>query len=196
MCNRRIWSLGTLICVWWLWSCTGAREKHGHKGFRIKSLSQLEPLNLDQRLAFSELDNGPFKSIRQPYSTPSPDKLFVEENEIINVKAEELLRAIKMNNPGIGLEEDNLLSDFFIEKLELGYACELEVLETAKDWVSGAPREIRTGWEDKSGRAAYVKDMDESCKGWKSSTEEHHEVAVELEVEVWRSLVEEILLDL
>lgn len=195
--DLRIWNLDMFACIWWLRECTGARKKHGHKGRRrIKSLSQLEPLNLDQRLAFSEHENGPPESTRQSLSTPSMGGSCFGVTSEIDMRAEELLQAVKINNPGSGLEEDNLLFDFFIEKLETGCACELEVLEVAVNWVNGAPREIWTRWEVKSRPVAYVRDMEENCKGWRNSNDELEEVAMETEAEVWRSLMEEILLDL
>ncbi|OWM87775.1 uncharacterized protein LOC116202591 [Punica granatum] len=173
----------------------GSRKKNGHKSQRIKSLSQLEPLNLDGRLAFSELDHGPVaESTMQSYSSPSTAQ-YAEENET-NVGVEELLKAIKINNPAIGLDVDNLLSDFCIEKLESGSVSTLEALEVVQDWVNGTPRDISSGWEVKSGRAAYVRDMEEKCGSWRDLKEEREEVAMEIEDEVWRSLMEEILLDL
>ncbi|PKI41424.1 hypothetical protein CRG98_038196 [Punica granatum] len=172
-----------------------SRKKNGHKSQRIKSLSQLEPLNLDGRLAFSELDHGPVaESTMQSYSSPSTAQ-YAEENET-NVGVEELLKAIKINNPAIGLDVDNLLSDFCIEKLESGSVSTLEALEVVQDWVNGTPRDISSGWEVKSGRAAYVRDMEEKCGSWRDLKEEREEVAMEIEDEVWRSLMEEILLDL
>lgn len=157
----------------------------------------MEPLNLDRRLAFSELNNGPIEPTPRAYSGRSLTE-YIGESEI-NLKSEELLGAVKKNNPGIGLGEANLLSDFSIEKLESSRACELEALQVAEDWVNGDPRDLWAGqWEMRSGRAApYLRAMEEKCEeGWRNVDEELQEVAVELEGELWRALTEEILLDL
>ncbi|KAK4752183.1 hypothetical protein SAY87_020981 [Trapa incisa] len=176
----------------------GSRKRNGlMRGRRVKSLSRLEPLSLDKRLSSSELENGPLEPTGlESLSTPSTGNCFGVISEV-KTRSEELLRAVMINNPDIGPAEENLLYDFFIQKLESGCADELEALKAAEGWLTkGTPRGIRDGWEVQSGRVAYVRDMEENCKGWRTSGEEHMEVALEVDDEVWRGLIVEILHDL
>jgi hypothetical protein len=67
-------------------------------------------------------------------------------------------------------------------------------LRVAQEWIDGQPKEMFLGWEMVERRHVYVKHMEKSGK-WENVDQGKEEVALELEAEVFNSLVDEVLLD-
>jgi hypothetical protein len=95
------------------------------------------------------------------------------------------------------------LLDFFKEKIVENYAGGSMVgsykefeqeLRVAQEWIDGQPKEMFLGWEMVERRHVYVKHMEKSGK-WENVDQGKEEVALELEAEVFNSLVDEVLLD-
>lgn len=70
-----------------------------------------------------------------------------------------------------------------------------EILKVTEDWLNGHPQELLLGWEVQDGREVYVKDMEKGGM-WSILVEEEKEVALEVEDEVWTTLLNDLLLDL
>ncbi|KAI3422763.1 uncharacterized protein J3R85_011853, partial [Psidium guajava] len=166
-------------------------------------------VQLEKRIASSELeDEAP---VQYSSSTPSPSVLAEDQDRETEVeeKIRELLDATAGINPSFTSKVDILLLDFFRERLEeeeeeegakkitIGGSGKLEseLLKVADGWIKGQPQEVFLGWEVEDGRHAYIKDM-ERRERWRDVDEEKMGVALDLEVEVWSSLMDEVLLDI
>ncbi|XP_077243134.1 DUF4378 domain protein isoform X2 [Tasmannia lanceolata] len=145
----------------------------------FESLAQLEPVDLEKRIAISENSNE-------------------EEDE----KPRVLLKLLKTSlGESRKTNLDRLLLDFFREGLQTnvhrreeakGNECEEELLSEASDWIEGCG-EMGKGVEDNS--EVRVREMERGGK-WRKFGEEEEELAVEMESGVFSSLVEELLIDL
>ncbi|KAF5478339.1 hypothetical protein F2P56_004905 [Juglans regia] len=190
----------------------GTKQKLSHKMIRqFECLAQLEPVDLEKRIALSAGLNheAPHESLVQTCSMST-----LENNTFDNQtekKAEELLDLINTRRSvnGAKFKADNLLSDFFWERIEeninasaststrgIVNGFESELLKVAEDWLSGGnPLELLLGWEVEDGREVYVRDMEKGGK-WRILVEEKEESGLEVEFEVWISLLDELVLDL
>lgn len=183
----------------------GAKHKLRHKAHRCEALSRLKPMQLERRIALSELEDE--VPVQYPSLAPSPSVLSkVQDDERkIEEKIRELLDVAAGIDPSFTSKVDILLLDFFRERLEEESAnkiaiggldeFESELLKVAEGWINRQPQEVFLGWEVEDGRHAYIKDM-ERRERWRNVDEEKMEVALGLEVEVWGSLMDEVLLDI
>ncbi|XP_057510971.1 uncharacterized protein LOC130793346 [Actinidia eriantha] len=183
----------------------GTKLKLMQKIRRLENLAQLQPVELENQFSLPEIfsDESP--------DTPSPSKLCSDpiqdnipsdgkEKEIDTKRtALDLLELIKATFPSGSFESksENLLLDLFREKI-----CEAndesdydQLLSEAKDWVDGPAQDMFLGWEVERNRQAYIRDMEKGGM-WSKVDEEREEVALEVEVEVFASLVDEVLVDL
>ena len=196
-----------VILIW-----TGTKQKFMHKIRRFECLAQLEPVDLEERIALCELN------YESPQSPMQPCPLSTQDNNTFNkkeenqteqlIKAQELLDLIrkKCSPSGSKFQVDSLLLDFFEEKIEENNVnastttrCDNEfqheILKVTEDWLSGHPQELLLGWEVQDGREVYVKDMEKGGM-WSILVEEETEAALEVEDEVWTTLLNDLLLDL
>jgi hypothetical protein len=173
---------------------------------RFESLAQLDPLDLEKRIAMAELEDESLESPVQHCSVSihsDNDNDFKETKENGTEKqAQELLKHVK-STISLASKVDSLLLDFFKEKIVENYAGGSMVgsykefeqeLRVAQEWIDGQPKEMFLGWEMVERRHVYVKHMEKSGK-WENVDQGKEEVALELEAEVFNSLVDEVLLD-
>ncbi|KAM7525687.1 hypothetical protein LguiA_015589 [Lonicera macranthoides] len=171
----------------------GSKQKLPQKTRRIGSLSQIEPLDLEKRIALSESID---ESLKHPslaiQNTMALDKEEDEDN-IAEQNAVELLKKMNTTMPSVSFKfnPNNLLIDFFRETNTFDSVA----LDVARDWVSGQPRELLLGWEVQKSREAYIKNMEKGGK-WRDLDEDKREVVLELGDEVLTDLVNEFILDL
>ena len=196
-----------VILIW-----TGTKQKFMHKIRRFECLAQLEPVDLEERIALCELNHESPQSPMQPCPLSTQDNNMFnkkEENQTEQlIKAQELLDLIrtKSSQSGSKFKVDSLLLDFIEEKIEENNVnastttrCDNEfqheILKVTEDWLSGHPQELLLGWEVQDGREVYVKDMEKGGM-WSILVEEEKEAALEVEDEVWTTLLNDLLLDL
>ncbi|KAJ6712402.1 hypothetical protein OIU79_008595 [Salix purpurea] len=187
----------SLICV------EGTKQKLVQKIRRFESLARLDPLDLEKRIAAAELED---ESPLQHCSTDSSIlKIETKENGA-EKDAQELLEHVKSTvaSHSLASKVDSLLLDFFEEKIEENKAggsvagsygeFEQELIKVAREWIDGQPEEMFLGWEMVERRHVYIKHMEQSGR-WEKVDRGKEEVALELEAEVFNSLVDEVLLD-
>ncbi|KAE8694609.1 Detected protein of unknown function [Hibiscus syriacus] len=136
---------------------------------RFQSLAQLQPVDLQKRIAMTEL----------------------EEND-------KLLKLLKTKIPSqiFKFMDDNLLLDFFRETLTVDDdKAEEELYMEFEDCINGDCEDVFVGWETQEGRKAYLKEM-ERKENWRNFKEEEEGVGSALELEVFSSLVDELLTEL
>ncbi|KAK9984468.1 hypothetical protein SO802_033993 [Lithocarpus litseifolius] len=189
----------------------GTKQEFMHKIRRFECLAQLEPVVLEERIALCELNHESPQSPMQPCPLSTQDNNTFnkkEENQTEQlIKAQELLDLIrtKRSPSGSKFKVDSLLLDFFEEKIEENNVnastttrCDNEfqheILKVTEDWLSGHPQELLLGWLQ-DGREVCVKDMEKGGM-WSILVEEEKEVALEVEDEVWTTLLNDLLLDL
>ncbi|KAH7514022.1 uncharacterized protein LOC107434890 [Ziziphus jujuba] len=181
----------------------GTKQKPVHKIRRFENLRQLKPVDLDKRMALmTELeDETPVSSVDSNSLSLQNTICSANHDQEIDDKARELVKMIfkTTTTPSNTLvfKAENLMFDFFRESIVEEYhknAME-ELLKVAEDWIHGKPQEVLLGWEVKEGRNGYVKDMEKGGK-WRKLDEEKEEVGLELEIEVWNTLLKELLFDL
>ncbi|CAL5437281.1 unnamed protein product [Camellia sinensis] len=186
----------------------GTKQKLMDKIQQFENLGQqldLEPVNLDKQFSSSEFeDESP-----EPDSPCRSDSIQEEENEAEH-KALDLLELIKFTIPSSSFKfmADDLLLDFLRERITEAQShtmtvmgddekLESELLNVIEDWVTGQPQEMLVEWDVQKNRQAYMREMEKGGKWSKMEEDEHKdEVAMELEIEVFDSLVNELLLDL
>ncbi|KAK3005501.1 hypothetical protein RJ639_016060 [Escallonia herrerae] len=157
---------------------TASKQKLIRKARRFENLSQLQPVDLESRIAQSECDHKPV----------------VDNARQTERKAVELLKEMKATIPPASFTKynpDKLLLHFFGEGIAEGYT-EPELVSSAKDWINGHAQELLLEWEEQKNREAYM----EKGRKWEEVGEEKQEVASELEAEIFTCLVNELLLDL
>ncbi|KDP25516.1 hypothetical protein JCGZ_20672 [Jatropha curcas] len=176
----------------------GAKKKLMAKIRTFESLDQLKPLNLEKQIELADLEDDSLDK----FSTQACS-LSNEVEKCTEREADELLKLVKATTPS-NSKADTMLLDFFKEKILenntndnkiLGYKEFKKELEAAQDWINGDPKEMILGWEVKDNRHIYIKDMERNGK-WRNFGEEKEELVLELELEVFTSLVDEALLDL
>ncbi|KAA8522340.1 hypothetical protein F0562_013299 [Nyssa sinensis] len=180
----------------------GIKQKHMQKIRRFESLTQLEPVDLEELIALSESSDEPLELQLCSVSIQGSivlDKEDEEENETEKY-ALELLKLMKADS--LEFNADTLLLDFFRERiteadaLAGGEKFNNELLNIGKDWMSGQSTLTQLlEWEVQRNRQAYVRDMEKAGR-WGKLDDEKEEVVMELEVEVLASLINELLLDL
>ncbi|KAJ6933531.1 hypothetical protein NC651_008814 [Populus alba x Populus x berolinensis] len=188
----------------------GTKQKLMQKIRRFESLAQLDPVDLEKRIAMAELGDESLESPGQHCSMSiksGNNENFSEAKEENGTEkhAQELLKHVKSTIASHSLSSklDSLLVDFFTEKIvENNASGSVIVLDkefehelgVAQDWINGQPPEMFLRWEVVESRHAYLEDMEKNGK-WKNVDQEKEEFALELEVEVFNSLVDEALLD-
>ncbi|KAL3599015.1 hypothetical protein D5086_006933 [Populus alba] len=189
----------------------GTKQKLMQKIRRFESLAQLDPVDLEKRIAMAELGDesleSPVQHCSMSIKSGNNDNFSEAKEENGTEKhAQELLKHVKSTIASHSLSSnklDSLLVDFFTEKIVennasgsvIGLYKEFEhELGGAQGWINGQPTELFLGWEVVESRHAYLEDMEKNGK-WKNVDQEKEEFALELEVEVFNSLVDEALLD-
>ncbi|KHG12887.1 hypothetical protein F383_00080 [Gossypium arboreum] len=172
----------------------GTKQKLMPKVRRFESLAQLEPVDLEKRIAMAELEDE--SSLLRSVS--------VNNN---GMSEEKLLKLLKAKFPSeiFKFRADNLLLDFFWETFivedkgerhDMGFKdFGVKSLKVVEDWVNGNSQEFVLGWELHEGRRAYLKDMERN-ENWRNFNEEKEDVGSALELELFSSLVDEVLTDL
>ncbi|XP_042506364.1 uncharacterized protein LOC122082706 [Macadamia integrifolia] len=143
------------------------KEKLLQKIRRFESLAELEPVDLEKRIALSEKDDSG--------ESPCDDGVLLSQEDEDEVDLEAKMA-------GKGTTEGN------------GSACK-EVVKMARDWVNGNSCG-GLGLELEYNRETYVREMENGGGSWRKFEEEQREVAVEVESGVLCSLVDELLIDL
>ncbi|KAI7987980.1 hypothetical protein LOK49_LG13G01289 [Camellia lanceoleosa] len=186
----------------------GTKQKLMDKIQQFENLGQqldLEPVDLEKQFSSSEFED----EFPEPPSPCLSDSIQEEENEAEH-KALDLLKLIKFTIPSSSFKfmADDLLLDFLRERITEAQShtktvmgddekLESELLNVIEDWVTGQPQEMLVEWEVQKNRQAYMREMEKGGKWSKMDEDEHKdEVAMELEIEVFDSLVNELLLDL
>ncbi|KVH95464.1 hypothetical protein Ccrd_002474 [Cynara cardunculus var. scolymus] len=168
----------------------GRKQKLMPKVRRSRIRAQLEPTRLEDRIALSESKTpySPLQSSLQNGLESDQEKYQIEK------KAVALLQLLKATMPSDNLFEstitDNILLGFFIEQINQGNVSNLAILQEAKDWMNGNTRK----WlESQNYKITYITDMEKKGLKWLKYDDE--EVGLELEYEVFTSLVDEMLLE-
>lgn len=168
---------------------------------RFETLAHLEPLDLEKRIALSELEDETLESPLQSVLNKNI-LLFNGDEDETEKKVSEFLKVVRSTTQSniLMCKADNLLSDFFRERIEEENAkvgCkefEQELLKVAQDWINGESQELLMGWEVEGGRRAYVKEMEKNGR-FRNVKEENEEVGLELEVQIFTTLVNELVVD-
>lgn len=179
------------------------------------SLTQLEPVNLSRHFAMLPGCNNEQIGSPSSLSSTSIDEKFIsdiedeeeqeeEDGNQVEQKAIELLDQLKETMPsyGLKLKADKLLLEFFTEKIvdlkkhRAGYSFEEEVLEEAEHWINELKHnDLLVDWEVQKNRQAYIRDMEKGGE-WKTLGKENEELALELEIQVFTALLDDLLLDI
>ncbi|XP_052210283.1 uncharacterized protein LOC127813378 [Diospyros lotus] len=158
---------------------------------RFERVAQLEAQAVDLEKQFSDESSS----------------LELEEEEEAQQRAVALLELLKSTHlpiPSVVFKFDaeNLLLDFFAERMGAEAEAELEkeqeVLNVARDWMRGQAHDdgiMLLEWEVEENREAYVREMERGGRWKKLENEEKEEVAMELEMELFASLLNELLDD-
>lgn len=166
---------------------------HMQKRRNFKSIASLEPVVLEKRIASSEVEDEPH------INNHATEQCSLQNSEEIN--ARDLLNFVKRSIPSNSLmnKAENLLFDYFKQSIgennNVGHSKKLHLCNVAEDWIRGKPQELYLGWEVKDGRRVYISEMDK-CGEWQNSDQATQELALEMENEVFNSLVNELVLDL
>ncbi|KAK4338362.1 hypothetical protein RND71_042849 [Anisodus tanguticus] len=180
----------------------GTTKKLIKKIKRFECLTELEPLNLDKRIASSELER---ESLLNNSSETEVNE--EEDKQTVESKALDLVQELKASMPSysLKLKAEKLLFDFFKERIlnacenpkELTKSDEFKnkLLQVAKDWINGKPINVLLDWKVQENRMAYIRAID-SRGEWNNTELEKQEVILELEVQVFASLMNELLIDI
>ncbi|XP_011029175.1 PREDICTED: uncharacterized protein LOC105128995 [Populus euphratica] len=182
----------------------GTKQKLMQTIRRFESLAQIDPLDLEKRIAMAELeDESPVQHCSVSIHGDNENDFKETKENGTEKHAQELLKHVKSTISLASEADSTLLLDFFKEKIVennavgsmVGSYKEFEQeLRVAQEWIDGQPKEMSLGWEMVERRHVYVKDMEKSGK-WENVDQGKEEVALELEVQVFNSLVDEFLLD-
>ncbi|XP_068651137.1 uncharacterized protein [Aristolochia californica] len=158
---------------------------------RFESLAELDPVDLEKRIAVFELDCS---------SSGEENSEDSEKNSVKEVAEEECgeRELLDLLNSIFGgcqkPKTDRLFLDFFKEGLRNGGNDSKEVLlRRASEWLNGFARGKRRKVKDD--REALVREM-EMGERWKKLKEEEEELALEMEVGVLGVMLDELLIDL
>ncbi|XP_055821440.1 uncharacterized protein LOC129889976 [Solanum dulcamara] len=161
---------------------------------RFECLTELEPLNLDKRIASSESES------ESPINNSSETEVDEEEEEdkqTVESKAIDLVQELKASMPSysLKLKTEKFLFDFFKERILNGDdEFKNKMLELAQDLINGKPIDVLLDWKVQENRMAYIRAI-ESRGEWKNTEVEKQEVILELEVDIFASLMNEVLVD-
>lgn len=161
---------------------------------RFECLTELEPLNLDKRIASSESES------ESPLNN-SPETEVDEEEEdkqTVESRAIDLVQELKASMPSysLKLKTEKFLFDFFKERILNGdNEFNNKMLELAQDWINGKPIDVLLDWKVQENRMAYIRAI-ESRGEWKNTEVEKQEVILELEVDIFASLMNEVVVDI
>ncbi|XP_021299433.1 uncharacterized protein LOC110428082 [Herrania umbratica] len=189
----------------------GTKQKLMQKIRRFENLAQLTSVDLEKRIALSELEDESLESTKEPCLVSVDnngnisDEVKQEKDKEGNGKLLMLLKA-KIPSDSSKFKADNLLLDFFRERMvednnakkhaKMGLEeFALDLLKVAEAWVNGNPQELLLGWEVQDGRKAYVKEMERN-ENWRNFYVEKEKVGSEVELEIFSLLVDELLTDL
>ncbi|KAM5572615.1 hypothetical protein ABKV19_012591 [Rosa sericea] len=167
----------------------GTQHKLMQKIRRFENLAQLEPIDLERQMAMSEVDGGDDRD----------NKTEEKAGELVKQLIIKTSSSALSNDLVVHMKADKLVVDLFrersVENSKENVVMD-EVLKVAEEWVNGESQML-SSWEVENGRKVYVNDMDNKfCGKWMKLDEQEKEVGLELEVEVWNSLLNEFLLDL
>lgn len=181
--------------------------------------AELEPVNLVQRIALTESDQESnesplhysYEPIIQEDFVSHMEQLVVEEENQAQGKSLRFLELIKDTMPSItiNLNIEKLLLDFYKMEMDpsvkndMGFMTNKYVnvtsdkllLRTVQEWMNGQIVEKLLEWDVQKNREAYIRDMERRGE-WRNLEKEKEEVALEIEVEVFASLMNEVLDDL
>nr|GEW73223.1 hypothetical protein [Tanacetum cinerariifolium] len=158
-----------------------------HKTRRFEGVPQLEPVRLEDRIAQSE-------------SSTQTCLEHAQEDYQVEKKAMTLLQLTKstvsshrfMKHEAVEI----LLLAFFTEEMINEHVLYSEMLQVAKDWMDGQMQEMFLDWECEDDRITYIREMEKTFKWSKYGDElEKENLVLELEYEIFSSLIVDILLD-
>ncbi|XWS38422.1 hypothetical protein CRYUN_Cryun19dG0130000 [Craigia yunnanensis] len=191
----------------------GTKQKLIQKIRRFESLAQLEPVDLEKRIALAELEHESLESPRELLCSVSvknngnmyDDQVKQEKDREANEKLLKLLKS-KIPSDSFKFKADNLQLDFFRERLMVEENAKrladmgleefgLDLFKVAEDWINRNTEELVLEWELQEGRKACVKEMERN-ENWRNFNEEKEEVGSAVELEVFNSLMDELLTDL
>ncbi|XP_049378412.1 uncharacterized protein LOC125843245 [Solanum stenotomum] len=171
----------------------GTTKKLMKKIKRFECLTELEPLNLDKRIASSESES------ESPLNNSSESEVDEEEEDKQRVERQalDMVQELKESMPSytLKLKTEKLLFDFFKERILNGDdEFKNKPLELAQDWINGKPIDVLLDWKVQENRMAYIRAI-ETRGEWKNTELEKQEVILELEVDIFASLMNEVLVD-
>ncbi|GJV69036.1 hypothetical protein Tco_1484545 [Tanacetum coccineum] len=126
--------------------------------------------------------------------------LHAQEDDQVEKKAMTLLQLTKstvsshhfMKHEAV----ESLLLAFFKEEMINEHVSYSEMLQVAKDWMDGQMQEMFLDWECEDDRITYIREMEKTFKWSKYGNElEKENLVLELEYEIFSSLIGDILLD-
>lgn len=184
---------------------TGDQHKHKQKRRHFESVASLEPMTLEKRIELSALEDETHYHDAKHCSVLVP--IMCTQNVTSNVlhdnledNAGKLLNFVKRSilSNCLMVKTENLLFDYFKQSIgennDIDHSKKLHLCEVAEDWINGQPQELYSGWEVKEGRKVFIREMD---REWKNSDQEiRQQVALEVENDVFTSLVNELVHDL
>lgn len=185
----------------------GTTKKLMKKIKRFECLTELEPLNLDKRIASSESESESPLNNSSETKVDQDEEEKEEEKQTVESIALDLVQDLKASMPSysLKLKAENLLFDFFNERILNAHEHSKEVtrggefknklLKLAKDWINGKPIDVLLDWKVQENRMAYIQAI-ESRGEWKNSELEKQGVILELEVDIFASLMNELLVDI
>ncbi|KAG5593105.1 hypothetical protein H5410_043619 [Solanum commersonii] len=171
----------------------GTTKKLMKKIKRFECLTMLEPLNLDKRIASSESES------ESPLNNSSETEVDEEEEDKQRVERQalDMVQELKESMPSytLKLKTEELLFDFFKERILNGDdEFKNKPLELAQDWINGKPIDVLLDWKVQENRMAYIRAI-ETRGEWKNTELEKQEVIFEVEVDIFASLMNEVLVD-
>ncbi|KAK6783254.1 hypothetical protein RDI58_021051 [Solanum bulbocastanum] len=171
----------------------GTTKKLMKKIKRFECLTELEPLNLDKRIASSESES------ESPLNNSSETEVDEEEEDKQRVERQalDMVQELKESMPSYSftLKTEKLLFDFFKERILIGDdEFKNKLLELAQDWINGKPIDVLLDWKVQENRMAYIRAI-ETRGEWKNTEVEKQEVILEVEVDIFASLMNEVLVD-
>ncbi|KAL7596183.1 hypothetical protein Lser_V15G27693 [Lactuca serriola] len=164
-------------------------KKIMYKTRRFEGVLQLEPIKLEDRITQFDIES----SIKTLYEVDQ------EENHQ-EKKALALLQLMKSTISSLDLFKyevmECLLLEFFKEKMIEQSVSNYEILKKTKDWMDGQVQEILFDWESKKSTETCIREMEKGVNWSKYDNEvEKENVGMELEYDIFNSLVDDILLD-
>ncbi|PHU28351.1 hypothetical protein BC332_00444 [Capsicum chinense] len=181
----------------------GTTKKLMKKVKRFECLTELEPLNLDKRIASSESESESPHNNSSETEVDENNKEKEDEKQTVESMALDMIQELKASMPSysLKLKAEKLLFDFFNEKILNAYEVtrgdefKNKVLGLGEDWINGKPIDVLLDWKVQENRMAYIRAI-ESRGEWKNTEVDQQEVILELEVDIFATLMNELLLDI